>query len=137
MSDYTNVKSRIAAAKAIGKGERLTDEVTEAIVAALPEGFDPKARGAVSGFVVNWLDPEGKEQQKRGPKGAQVTLDFGRGVDRLTRSVKAALAGDKPETDWIRLVRQAAENAASKGHKTQDEIVAAVLDALNAETDGE
>jgi hypothetical protein len=98
MSNFENTAARINAAKAIGRGERLTGEVTEVIVASLPETFDAAARGAVSSAVVAWLDPEGNEKQKVGAKGAQKTTDFGRGVDTLTRSVKRALTvkGDKP-----------------------------------------
>lgn len=134
MSDYANVAARINAAKTIGKGERLTEEVVPLIVASLPENFDAAARGAVSKAVVAWLDPEGTQKQKTGKAGEQVTTDFGRGVDTLTRAVKSALKGEAAETDWLRLVRQAAENAANKGHATEDAIMSAVREALAAVT---
>lgn len=135
MSDYTNITARADAVTTIGKGERLTETLVPLIVATLPEDFDVKARGAVAKAVVAWADPDGKRQQKTGKAGEQVTTDFGRGVDTLTRAVKRALKDETTETDWIRLVRQAAENAASHD-KTADEILAAVRDALAAK-DGE
>jgi hypothetical protein len=132
MSDYTNLTVRADAVATIGKGERLTETIVPLIVASLPENFDAAARGAVSKAVVAWADPEGRKRQKTGKAGEQVTTDFGRGVDTLTRAVKAALKGEAPETDWLRLVRQAAENAANKGHATEDAIMSAVREALAA-----
>lgn len=57
---------------------------------------------------------------------------FGNAVQAAGYGLRAALGkkeGQK-ETDWIRLVRQAAENAHNKGEKSVDEILSAVADAL-------
>lgn len=130
MTNFTSFESRVNATKAIGRGERLTAELTDFIVGLVPDGFDPKARGAVSGLVLSVVDPDGAQVQKKGKKGEQITTDFGRGIDTLVRSVKKALAGEKAPTDWLRLVRQAAENAHNKGHVDEDAIMAAVREAL-------
>lgn len=65
-----------------------------------------------------------------------VRTRFGNAVQAAGYGLRTALGkGDKEpkDTDWIRLVRQAAENAANKGGKSADEIMAAVKDALNAD----
>lgn len=132
--NYSNLSARIDATKAIGAGERITAELTDYIVRiCVPTDFDPKARGAVSALVLSVVDPNGTQKQKIGPKGSQVTTNFGRGFDTLVRSVKRELI-EKTDTepDWIALVRQAAKNAHDKGRADEDVIMAAVREALAA-----
>lgn len=83
-----NVVSRI------GAGVRLTESATEAILATLPEGFDPKVRGAVTEAIHAWATADGSERPavKTGAAGNQKATDYGRGVDALTKSVKRALS---------------------------------------------
>lgn len=60
---------------------------------------------------------------------------YGNAVQAAGNGLRSALGkkdGNK-DTDWIRLVRQAAENAHNKGSKSVDEIMAAVKDALAAD----
>jgi hypothetical protein len=61
---------------------------------------------------------------------------FGNAVQAAGYGLRTALGKKESnkDTDWIRLVRQAAENAANKGGKSADEIMAAVKDALSDET---
>ena len=51
-------------------------------------------------LVIAWIVPAGEEVpvQRKGPAGAQVATDFGRGVDALTKAVKALLT---PESDDV------------------------------------
>lgn len=99
--------SNLSIVKRIGTGVRLTATATEAIVANLPEGFDPKARGAVADLVHAWAcGEEERPAVKVGPAGAQKATDYGRGVDALVKAVKRALAedaGDKPVTMRVSL----------------------------------
>lgn len=65
-----------------------------------------------------------------------VRTRFGNAVQAAGNGLRTALGKKESEprdTDWIRLVRQAAENAANKGNKSADEIMAAVKDALASE----
>lgn len=131
MTDYA---ARIAAARAIGKGEDLLETVAPEIVATVPEGFDWKARGAVAGLVHDFLCGDlPRPLVKQGPVGEQVTTHYGKGHESLTGRVKTLLGKrDESEkvTDWLRLVRQAAENAANKGGFLSSDIIAAVESAL-------
>lgn len=64
-----------------------------------------------------------------------VRTRYGNAVQAAGNGLRSALGkkdGGK-DTDWIRLVRQAAENAHVKGEKSIDEIMAAVKDALSAD----
>lgn len=57
---------------------------------------------------------------------------YGNAVQAAGNGLRTAL-GKKDgatDTDWIRLVRQAVENAQNKGEKSADEIMSAVADAL-------
>lgn len=60
---------------------------------------------------------------------------YGNAVQAAGNGLRSALGkkDGKKDTDWIRLVRQAAENAHNKGEKSVDEIMAAVKDALAAD----
>lgn len=65
-----------------------------------------------------------------------VRTRYGNAVQAAGYGLRTALGkkdSEPKETDWIRLVRQAAENAANKGNKSADEIMAAVKDALTAD----
>jgi hypothetical protein len=73
------------------------------------------------------------------PEGPQakdgVRTRYGNAVQAAGNGLRSALGkkNANTDTDWIRLVRQAAENAANKGNKSADEIMAAVKDALSAD----
>lgn len=76
------------------------------------------------------------------PETAQVKdgvrTRYGNAVQAAGNGLRSALGkknGNK-DTDWIRLVRQAAENAHNKGEKSVDDILAAVADALGYNLDG-
>jgi hypothetical protein len=82
----------------IGAGIRLTDTAVPAIIAALPEGFDPKARGAIANAVHAWACGDSERPAvKVGPKGDQRATDYGRGVDTLVTAVKRAMMADTPK----------------------------------------
>lgn len=92
------VANHLSTVKRIGAGIRLTDTAVPAIIAALPEGFDPNARGAVANAVHAWAcGSEERPAVKTGPKGDQKTTDYGRGVDTLVTAVKRALKSDAPK----------------------------------------
>lgn len=92
-TNTTAPAARIAAARAIGSGIRKLDTTVAEIVDALPAGFDPKARGAVTSFVSEWINGDAEAPaQKVGPKGEQTMTDYGRGFDAIVSAVKRALA---------------------------------------------
>lgn len=98
MSTTTN---HLTTVTRIGAGVRLVETATAAIVATLPETFDPNKRGAVADAVHAWACGETERPPvKTGAKGNQRATDYGRGVDTLTKAVKRALSGeaDKPVT---------------------------------------
>lgn len=76
------------------------------------------------------------------PETAQVKdgvrTRYGNAVQAAGNGLRSALGkkDGKKDTDWIRLVRQAAENAHNKGEKSVDDIIAAVADALGYDLDG-
>lgn len=93
------MSNNVSTVAAIGKGERLTEQAVPAILATLPESFDPKKRGAVAEAVHSWAcGDSARPAVKRGPKGEQVTTDYGRGHDTLTAAVKRALNDGGTET---------------------------------------
>lgn len=59
---------------------------------------------------------------------------FGNAVQAAGNGLRAALGKDDAEkaTDWLRLVKQAAENAANKGGFSADAIMAAVAETLTS-----
>lgn len=74
------------------------------------------------------------------PETAQVKdgvrTRYGNAVQAAGYGLRSALGkkeGNK-DTDWIRLVRQAAENAHNKGEKSVDEILNAVAEVLGIES---
>lgn len=88
--------ANVSTARAIGKGERLTKVAAAEIVAGLPEGFDPKARGAVTGAIHSWACGDSpRPKVAEGGKGEQTATDYGRGVDLLAKAVKALLAAEQ------------------------------------------
>lgn len=62
---------------------------------------------------------------------------FGNAVQAAGNGLRAALGKDESEknTDWMRLVKQAAENAANKGGFSAEQILAAVADTLGSVED--
>lgn len=66
-----------------------------------------------------------------------VRTRYGNAVQAAGNGLRTALGkkdAEPKDTDWIRLVRQAAENAANKGEKSADEIMHAVAEALGMES---
>lgn len=64
---------------------------------------------------------------------------YGNAVQAAGNGLRSALGkrdGEDKPTDWIRLVRQAAENANVKGEIPTDSIIAAVADVLGMTLDG-
>lgn len=67
-----------------------------------------------------------------------VRTRFGNAVQAAGNGLRAALGKDESSanTDWLRLVRQAAENAQNKGEYSVDVILANVREALNGADEG-
>lgn len=65
-----------------------------------------------------------------------VRTRFGNAVQAAGNGLRSALGkkDGKPDTDWIRLVRQAAENAQNKGEIHPDAILNAVAEALGVDS---
>ena len=95
--------NNIAVVRTIGKGVRVTEEAVASIVASLPDGFDPKARGAVAEAVHQWACGDGERPAlKTGARGEQVTTDYGRGHDTLVAAVKRAMKDNGPTSVTLR-----------------------------------
>jgi hypothetical protein len=75
-------------------------------------------------------------QSERQADGTKTRTRFGNAVQAAGNGLRSAL-GKKAgtDTDWIRLVRQAVENAHNKGEIDPADICAAVLDALHMTDD--
>lgn len=122
----------IGAAEA--KIERLTSVSAAAIVATLPEGFDAAKRGAITGAVHTWACGEAdRPAVATGPKGEQTRTNYGRGVDALSKAVKALVTPDAtPEVGVIR-VSLSGEGGATvtlrKGDKAYDAALAMITAA--------
>lgn len=96
-------ENNILTVQHIGRGVRLSETAVPAILATLPEDFDPKARGAVAEAVHAWACGDSpRPAVKRGPKGEQETTDYGRGHDTLVAAVKRALKDDGPKPVVLR-----------------------------------
>lgn len=120
----------------IGKGTALLATVADQIVAAAPEDFDTKVRGAVADLIRKHIEPG---QRMTGPKGAQVKTQYGEGFAALESAVKSRLnkrtgggssdkyvtaAGLKAES-WDTFVRKAyAEWTAANENKDNTSIEA-------------
>jgi hypothetical protein len=110
--------NRIAIVKSIGAAEVKTEKAAAEIVASVPAEYDWKARGAVPQAIIAWCGGS-DEPQKRGPKGDQVTTNFGKGVDRLRQAVSKLVKEDRPKP--IRLaVTMSGEGAPTTGTVTID-----------------
>lgn len=111
--------------RAIGAGERKLSEVADVLVThANPNlGYgDKKIAAAESTRIVRaWLGDDADQRQMNPDKSK---TDFGRGFGSLVSAVKNRLVV-KGETDWLRLVEQAAKNAANNGHDMEAIILAA------------
>lgn len=133
--------------------ENITLDLTSKTVAAILTNIQStvKASGKYTAYVAEysvtrdnladharaladaWADkyaPKTERVQKR--DGARTP--YGNAVQAAGAGLRTALGTDhtaKP-VDWIRLVRQAAENAHNKGEVPTDAILAAVRDALAA-----
>ena len=64
--------------------------------------------------------------------GVKSRTRFGNAVQAAGNGLRSALPKDEAKpTDWLRLVKQAAENAHEKGEISVDKIMAAVAETLN------
>lgn len=97
----TASNQNLSAVRAIGAGIRHTEESVPSIVASLPDGFDYKKAGAVTGAIHAWAVgcqcPSGRGKvcqcgNRPSIKVGGKSTDYGRGVDTLTSAVKSALA---------------------------------------------
>jgi hypothetical protein len=60
---------------------------------------------------------------------------FGNAVQKIAAGLRSQMEAKTPTTtDWIRLVRQAAENAQTKGEFSPEVIMSAVSEALSGES---
>lgn len=130
-----NTAANVATVKKIGVGVRLTETAVPAILDSLPEGFDPKARGAVAEAVHAWACGDGdRPAVKTGPKGNQKTTDYGRGHDTLVAAVKRALSSavEKPVT--LRAVLSG-EGGGSVTIPADHPLYGALVEMIGAATD--
>lgn len=93
---------RVKAANALGaaeaKVERDSDVLATAVMETLPEDFDPKVRGAVKRAIHAYMTNNGAIDQPavaKGPKGAQVDTNYGRGVNNVAKEMNKRLATPK------------------------------------------
>lgn len=121
----SNISSRVASLKSVGKGIRLTKMITDEIVANLPENFDPNKRGAVVALVHAWACPDGNIPAVA-TKGGERT-DYGTGVNTVVTAIKRALADESTAPDYLALAVQAATTA-----KNKDVEVARILAAIES-----
>lgn len=73
-------------------------------------------------------------QTVRNDDGTKTRTKFGNAVQAAGNGLRRALGKDDDDekvTDWLRLVKQAAENAHEKGEISVDKIMAAVAETLN------
>lgn len=122
--------SNATVVRAIGAGERklgeTADMLAERAVSEISDidYFDSKSCAAAATATVRaWLGDDADERQMNPDKSK---TDFGRGFGSLVSAVKGRLkvAG---ATDWLRLVVQAADNAADKGGFSNEEIINAIM----------
>jgi hypothetical protein len=124
--------SNLSTVKRIGTGVRLTEEAVPEILASLPEGFDPSARGAVAEAVHSWAcGDEERPAVKVGPKGSQRATDYGRGVDTLVAAVKRALSGDTDKPVVLRATLSG-EGGGSVTIPNDHALYAALVDLIRA-----
>lgn len=129
--------ARIAAVRAVGTGDiRLSDTVA-AIVAALPEGFDHKARAAVTTFVSEWINGAAEAPvQRTGGKGGPRTA-YGIGFDSVVSSVKSALSVPPVKVESLTVTYVDADGAAHKVTIVKGDEMYAALAARTLDTAAE
>lgn len=146
MSDtkVTNVFSaRTADVRSIGKGIRLTDSRAAEVVATLPDDFNAKTAGAVTGAVHAWATgcvcPSGRGKtcqcgNRPAVKTGGKATDYGTGVDTLTTAVKRLLSGD--DVKPIRLTVSLSGEGGGSTVVPADHPLYATLVALLASAEG-
>ena len=74
-------------------------------------------------------------QTYKDEEGKKVRTRFGNAVQAAAAGLRVALGEDmtKKPVDWLKMVKQAAQNAHEKGNVSEDAIMAAVKDALRGE----
>lgn len=103
---YTSVSTvSVANVKVVGKGDRYGDDLAAAIVATMPDDFDWTARGACTAAILAacGVTKESAPKQKEGPKGEQTLTDWGRGIDSITKKIKALLKSDEAKPAVLRV----------------------------------
>lgn len=76
-------------------------------------------------------------QSERQADGSKTRTRFGNAVQAAANGLRSALpsADEEKVTDWMRLVRQAVENAHVKGEFTEERILSEVREVLCADAD--
>ncbi len=122
----TNTSKNIDVVKSIGAGERKLHETADALVAlANPKlGYTDKKVASAEATRLVWEYVGGKDGAPRQANPDKSKTDFGRGFGSLVSAVKNRLVV-KGGTDWLRLVEQAAKNAANNGHDMESILLAA------------
>lgn len=137
-NDSTTLAANLASVRAIGKGARVSEVATAAIVATAPEGFDFKARGAVTGLIHAWACGEGERPAvATGGKGEQTPTDYGRGVDALRQTVRRAFAAMVETPDETPVMRVSLKGAGSAVVPVDSPAYAILLALLGVETDAD
>lgn len=91
----------------------------------------------MSGAVHNYLTNGGavdKPAVKSGPKGSQVSTNYGRAVDRIAKAVSAALKGDPTLPEVANITVTLGKTATAPGQtltvKADDPAYAVLMDLL-------
>lgn len=126
MTGTDTSKNNIAVVKSIGAGERKLHETADALVElANPNlGYTDKKVASAEATRLVWEYVGGKDGAPRQANPDKSKTDFGRGFGSLVSAVKNRLIV-KGDTDWLRLVEQAAKNAHGHGHSIEDIMLAA------------
>lgn len=118
-----------ANARQEGRLETSTAELWDEIYAD-SVATDTKRSAAIKAVleaIGEWKDVPQKDENGKRTAFGNVVQRFGARFD----AAKKRATGEVKATDWIKLVRQAAENAHNKGELSEDVILKAVQDALS------
>lgn len=119
--------ARTDAVRTIGKGAVTTADAVASIVATLPDGFDYKARAAVTTAVHLWAAGGDADAARpavtTGGKGEQTPTLYGTGVDTLTRAVKRHLSSATDDAESTPAVVNLLTRAGLKA--SREDVIAA------------
>lgn len=98
-----NTNSVAARITRIGKADRDALTIANDVFAATADTYDWSARGAVPKAIDAYVGGFGPVPAKsKGPKGAQTSTDYGRGVDAVRQHLSKIVKGDAPKTVALR-----------------------------------